>query len=70
MEKKNAAEILKRVAQRYPNVRSRQSVLSKVKKLLTQDERCVDVVKDLCLSSECYQEIYLSQKRKTEKSNV
>ena len=54
MEKRTAADILERVAQRYPNVRSRQSVLSNIKKILTKDERYSDVVKDLCLPTECY----------------
>ena len=64
MEKRTAADILERVAQRYPNVMSRQSVLSNIKKFLTQDERYSDVVKDLCLPTECYHQIYLSQKHK------
>ena len=65
MEKRTAADILERVAQRYPNVRSRQSVLSNIKKFLTKDERYLDVVKDLCLPTECYRQIYLSQKEKS-----
>ena len=64
MEKKTAADILEGVTQQYPNVGSRQSVLSHIKKILTQHERYSDVVKDLYLPTECYHQIYLSQKHK------